>query len=87
MVFHFGEQKFTPITEELESFLDWEYHLTIIAIILTHKPIYFKDFHALVISKSFIPKRSFSETYTLSFQLFTGKKLEEVRGFLRPDQA
>lgn len=78
MVFRFREQELTPIIEEIESFLDWEHCLGIDAIIPTHKPSNFKNFHALDIPKNFLVQRSFRGTYTSSFQLLTGKKLKEV---------
>lgn len=68
MVFCFREQELTPTIEELKS-LVWKHCLDIDVVFPTHKPSYFKDFHALGISKASLPKEASGEYVHCPFDL------------------
>lgn len=81
MVFRFGKHELTPTLEELESFLGWDHCLGTRAIIPNHKPSYWKNFHALDISKASLPKEATGEYLHCPFDLLLEKGWKKPGNF------
>lgn len=67
-----------------QTFLDWEHYLGVSATILTHKPSYLKDFHALGICKASLPKEATSEYVCYPFDLLLERSWKKVGDFIYP---